>query len=119
MFEPNRQNNENKHWTNNNAESINNIFKISVDWKPKHTKDLIHKLSGVTDLHFMDYRSSLHDTGNYQLTNEERIYRVHDAVWRCKSKEEKKRTFPKFSRGLKMQAKFKILKIKRWKIFRH
>jgi hypothetical protein len=60
----------------------------------------------------MDYRRSLHDTGNYQLTNEERIYRVHDAVWRCKSEEEKKELFQKFLVDSKCKQNSKLLKSK-------
>ena len=37
VFEPARKVEANKKWTNNNAESINNISKISIDWKPKLT----------------------------------------------------------------------------------
>jgi len=48
VFEPSRRNTEHVNWTNNNAESINNILKLSVDWKPKHAQDLIHKLFSVT-----------------------------------------------------------------------
>ena len=67
VFEPTRKVDANKNWTNNNAESINNILKISIDWKPKHTEELIMKLYSVTELHFMDYRSAIHDSGNYEL----------------------------------------------------
>ncbi|KAL3837127.1 hypothetical protein ACJMK2_022508 [Sinanodonta woodiana] len=85
VFEPSRNTIERVNWTNNNAESINNILKVSVDWKPKHTQDLINKPLSVTKLHFMDYRSAFIDSGNYQLTKEENIYKINDSVWRCKS----------------------------------
>ena len=78
---------------NNNAESINNIFKLSVDWKPKHTADLIDKIYDITQLHFMDYRSAMHDSGNYRLAKPYQNYKVSDAVWCCKSEEEKQKLF--------------------------
>ena len=83
VFEPTRKVEANKNWTNNNAESINNILKISIDWKPKHTDELIQKLYSVTELHFMDYLSAIHDSGNYEFVPAESSYRVPDAVWRC------------------------------------
>ena len=93
VFRPNRQNSTKRLWTNNNAESINNIFKLSVDWKPKHTADLIDKIYDITQLHFMDYRSAMHDSGNYRLAKPYQNYKVSDAVWRCKSEEEKQKLF--------------------------
>ena len=109
VFEPARKDQSNKKWTNNNAESINNILKISVDWKPKHTEELIQKLYSVTELHFMDYRSALHDSGNYELVPEEKSYRVPDAVWRCKSEEEKKDIFTVFLNDRKRKQKSKYV----------
>ncbi|KAL3859058.1 hypothetical protein ACJMK2_009294 [Sinanodonta woodiana] len=109
VFEPSRNNIERVNWTNNNAESINNILKLSVDWKPKHTQDLINKLFSVTQLHFMDYRSALHDSGNYQLTKEENIYKIKDSVWRCKSEIDKTEIFAKFLKDIKRTQKSKYI----------
>lgn len=64
VFQPNRKRYGEKMWTNNNAESLNNILKLSMDWRPKSTQELIQKLHNVTKLQFSDYRSALHDTGN-------------------------------------------------------
>ena len=50
VFEPTRKENSNKNWTNNNAESINNTLKRSVDWRPKHTEELILKLTTLYGL---------------------------------------------------------------------
>ena len=44
----------------------------------------------------MDYRSALHDSGNYELIPEEKSYHVPDTVWHCKLEEEKKDIFTKF-----------------------
>ena len=85
VFEPCRKDGGKRNWTNNNAESMNNILKLAVDWKPQCTRDLIEKIYSVTELHFMDYRSALHDAGNYRLIRQEHAYHVNDALWRCKS----------------------------------
>ena len=68
VFEPCREVSGRRNWTNNNAESINNILKLAVDWKPQGARELIEKIYTVTELHFLDYRSALHDDGNYRLT---------------------------------------------------
>lgn len=52
------------------------MLKIAVDWKPTNTKELIEKNYNVTQIHFMDYRSSLHSHGNYKLCETERIYQT-------------------------------------------
>ena len=83
VFEPCREVSGRRNWTNNNAESINNILKLAVDWKPQGARELIEKIYTVTELHFLDYRSALHDDGNYRLTKAESQYRVADALWRC------------------------------------
>ena len=41
----------------------------------------------------MDYRSAMHDTGNYRLAKPYQNYKVADAVWRCKTEEEKQKLF--------------------------
>ena len=81
MVEPTERN-----WSNNNAESINNILKLSVNWKLQGVKGIIEKIYKVTELHFLDYRSALHDDGNYQLTKAESSYCVESL---CKLDDEK------------------------------
>ena len=94
VFEPCREDPVRKKWTNKNAESINNILKLAVDWKPQRAREQIEKIYSVTELHFLDYRSALHDDGNYRLTKANSQYRVADALWRCKSEAQKKRVVP-------------------------
>ena len=89
--------------------NLNNILKISVDWRSKDTEELILKLFSVSELHFMDYRSALHDSGNYELVPEEKSYRVPDKVWRCKSEEEKKDIFAKFLSDSRRKQKAKYV----------
>ena len=37
VFRPRRNSVKGKLWINNNAESINNVLKLSVNWKPQNT----------------------------------------------------------------------------------
>lgn len=40
-------------WTNNNAEHINNILKLTVEWKPQGARELTEKIYRVTELYFL------------------------------------------------------------------
>ena len=105
VYEPKRKNGSDKLWTNNNAESLNNILKNCVNWQPKHTAELIEKVHSITDLHFMDYRSALHQFGNYRLVHEESMYMVRDSLWRCKTEDEKVKLFQSFLKDTKKKSK--------------
>ena len=94
-----------RNWTNNNAESLNNILKLAVDWKPQGARELIKKLHSVTELHFLDYRSSLHDDGNCRLSKDESRYRVTAKLWRCKTDAEKDEIFVRFLKDSKKQKR--------------
>ena len=76
--------------------SLNNILKLAVDWKPQCTKELIEKIESTTELHFLDYRSALHDSGNNHLARNVNAYNVNDALWCCKSDDEKEELFLNF-----------------------
>ena len=116
VFQPNRKRHGEKMWTNNNAESLNNILKLSTDWRPKSTQELIQKLHNVTKLQFSDYRSALHDTENYRLAGSEKLYLVNGALWRCKSEEEKQKIFAAFLSDKKKKQKQKYITSKNGKL---
>lgn len=105
VFEPCRDDSVKRNWTNNNAESINNILKLAVDWKPRGARELIEKIYTVTELHFLDYRSALHNDGNYRLTKAESQYLVSDSLWRCKSKAERNDLFINFLKDSKKRKR--------------
>jgi hypothetical protein len=108
VFKLSRKTNGFKNWTNNNAESMNNILKLSLDWKPKrnvcHNKSPFHGLS-----------NPLHGTGNYNPTqNERRVYHIPDSIWRCKTKE-KNEIFDQFLMDKKRLIKMKYVEAKNGK----
>ena len=109
VFQPNRRREDDKLWTNNNAESLNNILKLTTNWRPKCTSELIDKLYRETKLQFSDYRSALHDTGNYRLVSSEKHYLVNGAVWRCRSEEEKCELFSAFLGDKKKRQRQKYI----------
>lgn len=52
---------------NNNAESIHNIVKININWKPQSTPALINMLSDMVKLQMLDLQRALYSLGNYHL----------------------------------------------------
>jgi hypothetical protein len=79
---PRRHNKEmsEKLWTNNNAESINHVFKIAVNWKPQSTPELINKLYDCVDIQFHHLRGALHFSRDYMpislLYSERRMFHL-------------------------------------------
>ena len=65
-------------WTNNNAESMNNILKIDTNWTPQSTPDLINKISDVIKLHLIDLRRALYGTGNYRLCSQDKKFYIKE-----------------------------------------
>ena len=53
----------------------------------------------------MDYKSALHDAGNYRLTRHEYAYHVNDALWRCKSEKEIQQLFMKYLKDYKKKER--------------
>jgi hypothetical protein len=88
--------NTKKTWTNNNAESMNRVMKVTVNWRPQNIPELIQRLYDMVDFQFINLCSALHSTGEYELTASYKIYVVADMVWRTKNQEEKDKLFKNF-----------------------
>jgi len=88
-------------WTNNNAESINNVLKINTNWKPQSLTALIEKLFSVVKLQYLDARRAMYGAGNFCLHSQYTMYAVQEAVWRQKTKEQKDNAFDKFLKDSK------------------
>ena len=83
-------------WTNNNSESVNHIFKRTIDLKLQTTPDLVNKLYDCVRNQFLHHRGSLHGHDDYQLTPAQKHYYIPDQVWRCKDAAEKEKVFYTF-----------------------
>ena len=75
---------------------MNRVMKVAVNWKPQSTPELIQKLYDMVDFQFINLRSTLHSTGEYELSSSYKIYVVADMVWRTKNQEEKDKLFKTF-----------------------
>ncbi|CAC5386675.1 unnamed protein product [Mytilus coruscus] len=87
-----------KLWTNNNAESMNRVMKVAVNWKPQHAPDLVEKLFDMVDFQFINLRSALHHSGDYIPVNSYKQHMIADAIWKTKSDEEKRKLYTNFLR---------------------
>ncbi|CAG2205346.1 unnamed protein product [Mytilus edulis] len=90
-----------KLWTNNNSESMNNMLKSAVNWKPKRTPDLIDIIYNVVDLQYKDAKRSLYSSGNYRLTPKYCNYLIPELTWRQKSDSQQLCAFNNFIRDSK------------------
>ena len=82
-------------WKNNNCESINNIIKLSTNWKMLKLPDLIEKMYAIVRLQYADIRRALHGQENYQIIPKFKSFVLFTVVWSQKS-EERDKYFKKF-----------------------
>ena len=68
---------------------MNRIMKVAVNWNSQSTPELIQKLYDMVDFQFINLRSALHSTGEYELTSSYKIYVVADMIWRTKTRKKK------------------------------
>ena len=83
-------------WTNNNCESMNNIIKLSTNWKALKLPDLIEKMYSIVKLQYADIRRALHGHGNYQVVPKLKSFVLSSAAWSQKNDDEKANHFQKF-----------------------
>jgi hypothetical protein len=77
-------------WTNNSCESMNNILKLSANWKALKLPELLEKLHQIVKLQYKDMRRNLHGQRNYTLASWTKKFQVSTVVWESKTEEEKK-----------------------------
>jgi hypothetical protein len=83
-------------WTNNNCESLNNILKLSTNWKVLKLPDLIEKMYSIVKLQYADMRRALHGHGNYQVIPTLKSFVLSNVAWCQKNEEEKSKHFHRF-----------------------
>ena len=96
----------NQRWTSNNVESINHVFKQTVNWKPHMLPDLITKLQTLVNSQLLDARRAIYGRGNFVLRPSHAHFRVSVEQWLALSDAERNRVVKKCfvaSPGCKMQ----------------
>ena len=80
-----------KFWTNNNNESINNIIKLKLDWKPHEMPSLIKKMMEIEKPQTLNIRDALHNIGDFTLAPWAKVLAVTDEVWQVMGEPQKLR----------------------------
>ena len=83
-------------WTNNNAESINNVLKQEIKWKPQTIQALISKLEILVDRKIFDLISSLNNYGDYILATNYQSYVKNSALWNSLTEAQRQKIFQNF-----------------------
>jgi len=86
VFEPRQQHQwVSRRWTNNAAESMNHLLKLSIDWHPRRLPELVDRLHKVTSVQMTDLRRALYGHGNYTLVAPFDKYNLPHTTWQAKS----------------------------------
>jgi len=83
-------------WNNNNCESVNNLLKLSIDWKPAKVMDLVDHIHNIVKLQYSDLHRSLFGQGNYQLAAAFSHHYTPYAHWARMSEEASDKVFTSF-----------------------
>ncbi|CAG2210310.1 unnamed protein product [Mytilus edulis] len=102
--------NQDRLWTNNNCESINHVFKKSINWKPLSLQDLVTNLHDITKVHFADLKRAIYGTGNYELFGNYTSHKVSLQCWLSKTPEQKDRLFLKLVNDCKTANSARVVR---------
>ena len=75
-------------WTKNSCESMNNILKLSANWKALKLSELVDKLHQIVKLQLLRQ-------GNYSLAPWTKKFQISTVVWESKTEDEKDELFNK------------------------
>lgn len=79
-----------ENWTNNNAESMNNVIKTTTDFKLKKLPDLIDLLHKSVCSQFLDFQKSFTGIGRFKLEQSFKKYQLLPYDWMQLNEQEKK-----------------------------
>lgn len=94
VYEPLRNGEISKLWTNNNSESINNRLKQVAEWNQHKLLELVRRVSKVSTMQLIDLRRALYGTGNYKLIDN--AHAISADIWHALTHAEKEKRFAKF-----------------------
>lgn len=77
-----------KPWTNNNSESINHVFNMSILWESKPLLDLVQIIEDIMSTQYKDPLRPIVIIGQYRLADthkhfyeEERVHQLENLIW--------------------------------------
>ena len=90
-----------RNWTNNNAESHNNVLKHQTEWRLLKIPELIKEIHTIHITQYQMLRKALYDTGEFVLSNEYKRFLIPRHKWSLKTDAEKNDAVSKFLRTKK------------------
>ena len=104
-----------RHWTNNNAESINHVLKQMVGWKPQQLPLLVEKLQANVKLQHLECERAIMAMGDFELGEEHQELATSQEEWIKLSTEKRKKIKEKLrkriSTNCKVQSASRILTV--------
>ena len=88
-------------WTNNNAESLNNVLKMAVNWTPQALVALVEKLRGVVMGYSTEVERAIAGLGDYKLCDEYMKFHVPTNIWAGRTAEQRQRHLKRFLNTIK------------------
>ena len=89
-----------KDWSNNNAESMNKIFKIGTNYIVEDMSDPIKIIHRLVRSMYKDVEKAFVGSGNFLLRPSYEHYRIVDA-WSGKGELERKKIMQRYFTGIK------------------
>lgn len=83
-------------WTNNNCESLNNVFKMAINCQPRALAELVDKLYQVVRGQYKELECALVGAGNFKLCPELNTFAVDSDLWSTKQPDQRSRHFQRF-----------------------
>ena len=83
-------------WTNNNCESVNNLLKLDLNWKPARLTDLVSHIYDLVRLQYEDVRRAMFGQGDFQLAPQFARHYVPLSQWTSLSAEKQCCLFDNF-----------------------
>jgi len=96
---------DNKLWTNNNSESINNILKLETEWKSQNLTDLVSSLEKIVRAQFKEIMRAIPGIGNYKIEPLFKKYRTDYHAWVEMSQEDRRMLYMKFTKAKGLNLK--------------
>ncbi|XP_013400898.1 uncharacterized protein LOC106166782 [Lingula anatina] len=85
-------------WTNNNAESVNHMLKMKVQWSLQDIPTLINSLHQLVQAQYVDVERALIGRGQFKLDAKFANYAVERSIWNDKTADSRTRHIMKFLR---------------------
>lgn len=86
-------------WTNNNAESMNHVIKMAIDWQPKAIPTLVDTLRDIIKGQYIDAERAMIGRGDYRLAPALARFSTTPAAWDKKTPQQRESLWGRFMKA--------------------